>query len=172
MLGAALSGCGAGQQAQTANQVPASGGAAGQVGSIQVRDAHIAWTGPVPGGTAYRTGTDAPLQVTIVNDSTTTVADPAAADRLVAVSSPVATSGRITGDASIADGGVLTAGYDRPVASVTVPGTRTVDIALVGLTEPVRAGLTYPVVFTFARAGELRLQVPVENPSVLPPRAG
>lgn len=138
VLAAALGGCGAGQQAQTANQVPASGGAAAQVGSIQVRDAHIAWTGPVPAGTAYETGADAPLQVTIVNDSTTTVADPAAADRLVAVSSPVATSGRIVGDATITDGQVLTAGYDMPVASVTVPGTRTVEIALSG--SPSRSG--------------------------------
>lgn len=40
---------------------------------------------------------------------------------------------------------------------------------LEGLTEPVRAGLTYPVVFTFADAGELRLPVGVENPTVLRP---
>jgi hypothetical protein len=31
--------------------------------------------------------------------------------------------------------------------------------------------LTYPVVFTFARAGALRLETPVENPQALPPRA-
>lgn len=170
-LTAALSGCGAGQEAQTANQVTASGGAAGQVGSIQVRDAHIAWVGPVPGDTVYEPGDDAALQVTIVNDATTTVDDALAADTLVAVSSPIAGSGRIVGDARIPNGQVLTAGYDQPIASITVPGARAVDIILVGLSEPVRAGLTYPVVFTFARAGELRLQVPVENPEVLPPRA-
>jgi hypothetical protein len=66
---------------------------------------------------------------------------------------------------------VLTAGYDAPVASTALPSTTVVDIALVGLAEPVRAGLTYPVVLTFERAGELRLELPVANPDVLPPRA-
>jgi hypothetical protein len=68
-------------------------------------------------------------------------------------------------------GPVLTAGYEDPVASIAKPDTKTIDAALVGLTEPVRAGLTYPVVFAFERAGELRLEVPVENPEALPPPA-
>lgn len=168
----ALVGCGVGQVSQTANQVTASGGAAGSVGSIQVRDAQFTWSGPVPGGTVYEPGDDAELQVTIVNDATTTLPDGVAApDRLVAVSSPVASSGRIVGDARIPDGQTLTAGYDLPVASVTIPETGTAEITLIGLTEPIRAGLTYPVVFTFANAGELRLDLPVENPQALPPRA-
>jgi hypothetical protein len=170
-LATVLSGCGAGQQTQTANQVPASGGAAGSVGSIQVRDAHFQWNGPVPAGAVYRPGDDAPLQVTIVNNATSILPDGFTPDRLVAVSSPVATSGRIVGDARIPDGQVLTAGYDQPLAAVVLPGTREVEITLVGLTEPVRAGVSYPVVFTFERAGDLRVDVPVENPRVLPPRA-
>src|SRR4051812_883357 len=69
-LSVALTGCGAGQQAQTSNQVPASGGAAGSVDTIQVRDAHFMWNGPVPAGSVYQPGEDAPLQVTIVNNAT------------------------------------------------------------------------------------------------------
>lgn len=164
----ALSACGAGQQAQTANQVKSSGGSAGSVGSLVVRNAQFTWSDPVPGGFVYPVGSDAALQVSIINEKTAGLRD---GDRLVAVSSPIATGGRIVGDASIPDGQVLTAGYDQPVASIELPGTRAVDIALVGLTAPLRAGQTYPVVFTFENAGEVRLEVGVENPQVLPPRA-
>ena len=166
----ALAGCGAGQQAQTV-MVTATGGVGGQVGSIIVRDAQITWDGPVHGNEVYAPGDTAHLQLTVINDATATSADDMAADRLIAVSSPIATAGRITGDARIPDGHVMTAGYDEPVASIALPSTTVVDIALVGLTEPVRAGLTYPVVLTFERAGELRLELPVENPDILPPRA-
>lgn len=162
-----LAGCGAGQEAATSEQRSSSPGSLGQVGSIQVRDAQFAWSDPVPGDAVYPAGADVPLQVTIVNGE---VGMPST-DRLVAVSSPIATSGRIVGDADIPDGQVLVAGYDGPVSSITVDGAREVAIALEGLTAPIRAGLTYPVVFTFADAGELQLQVGVENPSVLPPRA-
>lgn len=166
-----LGGCGAGQQAQTAEQVTATGGVGGRLESILMRDVQFTYDGPVPGDTVYEVGDDAELQVTVVNDATTTVDDGLAADRLVEVSSPIATAGEIVGDARIPDGYVLTAGYDQPVSSVVVPGATAVDITLTGLTSPVRAGLSYPVVFTFERAGQLRLEVPVENPEVLPPRA-
>lgn len=165
-----LSGCGAGQQASTAEAVTASGGAAGQVGSIEVRNAQFAWTGSVTGGAVYQPGQDVTLQVSIVNDRTVTLPDAMAPDTLLSVSSPIARSGRIVGDARIGDGQVLTSGYDRPVASIPTSDTREVTIMLLGLTEPLRAGMNYPVVFTFARAGELRLEVPVENPAA--PRTG
>jgi copper(I)-binding protein len=166
-----LSGCGAGQQAQTSNQVTSTGGVGGQVGSVVVRDAQFAWNGPVPGDTALPVGADARLKLTVVNEGKGRVDDGRIADRLVAVSSPIATAGRIVGDARIPDGQVLTAGYDRPLSSIELPGSSSVEIVLVGLTEPVRAGLTYPVALTFEHAGRLHLQLPVENPRVLPPRA-
>ncbi|HYH30443.1 MAG TPA: hypothetical protein VD903_08665 [Pseudonocardia sp.] len=167
----ALGGCGAGQIAQTV-EVTATGGIGGQVGSMIVRDAAITYDGPIEGDTVYAPGDAAPLQLTIVNDATATVDDGMDPDRLIAVSSPIAAGGRITGDARIPDGHTLTAGYGDPIASITLPQTTTVDVALVGLTEPVHAGLTYPVVLTFERAGELRLEFPVEYPDTLPPRVG
>ncbi|QJY47763.1 copper chaperone PCu(A)C [Pseudonocardia broussonetiae] len=133
-----------------------------------MRDAQIAWSGEVPGDEVYAVGEDAPLQLTIVN---TTDAGLDGSDTLVSLSSPIASSGRIVGNATIPDGQVLAAGYDQPVASIVTEGTREVELALLDLTAPVRAGMTYPVVLTFARAGELRLQIGVENPSILPPRA-
>ena len=41
------------------------------------------------------------------------------------------------------------------------------SIVLTGLREDVRAGLTYPLILTFERAGELRFDVPVANPETL-----
>ena len=126
-------------------------------------DAQFVFDGPIAGDEVYRPGAEAPLQLTIVNAG-------AADDRFVGVSSPVAASARITGDPRIPGGQALTAGYVEPVASVETREARAIGITLVGLTEPVRAGLTYPVTFTFQDAGSLTLSLPVENPDVLPPR--
>jgi hypothetical protein len=167
-VAALLAGCGAGQEAATSQQVTATGGVGGRVGSILLRDVQFVFEGPVPGATVYEPGDDAALQLTIVNETTPGSGD---GDRLVAVSSPIATSGRITGDARVPDGQTLTAGYDEPLSSITVPSAEAVEVALLGLTEPVRVGLTRPVAFTFADAGSIVLEVPVANPDVLPPRA-
>ncbi len=156
-------GCGAGQEAQTADQITGTGAAYGQTGEVSVLDAQFVFDGPIAGNEVYRPGADAPLQLTIVNAG-------AADDRLVEVSSPVAASARITGDPRIPGGQALTAGYVEPVASVETRDASPIEITLVGLTEPVRAGLTYPVTFTFADAGSLTLSLPVENPDALPPR--
>jgi copper(I)-binding protein len=167
-LAVLAAGCGAGQQAQTANQVTATGGVGGEVGSVLLRDAQFTYDRPVPGGAVYAPGDDAALQVTIVNETSPGLGD---GDRLVGVSSPIAASGRVVGDARVPDGQVLSAGYDEPVASLSPLGGDAVSIVLVDLLVPVRAGLTYPVVFTFEDAGDILLDVPVENPDVLPPRA-
>jgi periplasmic copper chaperone A len=161
----ALAGCGAGQLSQTAQQTTATGGANGQVGDIAVRDAQLRYDRPVPGGEVYAAGQDAPLQLTIVNEGATQ-------DRLVAVTSPFATAVVILGETRIPGGQVLTAGFaGDPIAAVTLPKATPIEIVLTGLRAPVRAGLTYPVVFTFERAGTLTLPLPVENPEILPPRA-
>lgn len=51
---------------------------------------------------------------------------------------------------------------DSPSAA---PGVRTAQIALTGLHEDVRAGLTYELVLVFERAGPVLLNVPVDNPT-------
>lgn len=160
-------GCGAGQIAQTANHVTATNGAQGRVGPMLVRDAQLVGQPPVTGDTMHEPGADVPVRVTIVSHSVLGVG----ADRLVAVSSPSFTGGRVSGDTRIDVGGALTAGYDEPVSSVTTGGTQRIGITLTGLREPLRAGLTYPVTFTFERAGPLTLQLPVANPDFVVPRA-
>ena len=62
---------------------------------------------------------DAKLKLTVVNEGKGRIDDGRIADRLVAVSSPIATAGRIVGDARIPDGQVLTAGYDQDWGGAT-----------------------------------------------------
>jgi copper(I)-binding protein len=52
-----------------------------------------------------------------------------------------------------------------PQAAEGEPGAG--HIVLTGLREDVQAGLTYPLILTFERAGEVRFDVPVANPDTL-----
>jgi copper(I)-binding protein len=53
----------------------------------------------------------------------------------------------------------------QPPAAEGEPGVG--NIVLTGLREDVQGGLTYPLILTFERAGELRFDVPVANPDTL-----
>jgi copper(I)-binding protein len=160
---ALVAGCSAGQQAATSNHRTNAGGNGGKAGEIAVRNALITYDRPVPGGEVYAVGQAAPLQVTIINTGV-------AADRLVAVSSPVAAAAQITGETTMPGGHVLTAGYTDPLAAVTLPKATSIGITLGGLTSPLRAGLTYPVTFAFERGGTVTLELPLGYPEALPPR--
>lgn len=169
----ALAGCGAGQVAQTAQQVTAVGGANAGAGSVAVRNVEIEFGEQVEGASVYPAGGDAPLQMSIVNSGT-------AADRLVSASSPAAASVEVTGDVEIPAGRLLTvegepaaapavpivSGTARPTATpTTAEAAAGAQIVLTGLREDLRAGLTYPVTLTFERAGAVTLDVPVANPA-------
>lgn len=52
----------------------AGGGTAGAAGSIEIHDAQFAWHDPAAGNPVYELGDVAPIQVTIVNDTTSAVA--------------------------------------------------------------------------------------------------
>lgn len=154
-----LAGCG-----RYPARITAPGGADGAVGRIEVLDARFSASPPRAGDEAYPAGADAPLTLTIVNTGD-------AADRLESVTSPVAEGFRMDGDPQILGGFALASGYEDEPAQ-TLSATVRTDITLTGLREPVRAGLTYPVRFSFARAGTVMLELPVGNPDALPPRAG
>ena len=96
----ALAGCGAGQITQTGSQASGVGGASANIGQIAVREAAFAFTGDGKSAAIYRAGGDAPLTMTVVNFGSQV-------DKLTTVSSPVAESAKITGDATIASGRVL-----------------------------------------------------------------
>jgi copper(I)-binding protein len=152
---ALLAGCGRARFDQVTFE--ASGGSHGRVGDIAVSDAMFAFHGPIEASAVYRPGDTVSMQVTIVNEGT-------AEDRLVSVSSPIASGGAIDGDGAIPARHALSAGYTKPVAAITLPDTSAIDLRLTDLKIAIRAGLTYPVVFTFARAGQIQLQLPVQNP--------
>lgn len=158
LLTPAVVACGTGQVAQTAEQVSPRAGA--QFGEISVLDVAFLFRPPVAGDQVYGVGDVAPLSVTIANTGAT-------ADRLVRVSSPIATGSIVPENARIPGGQSLTAGQEGPSASIEAPDeTEAGLIALTGLREPIRSGLTYPVIFTFERAGEVLVHVPVEIPDV------
>lgn len=152
----ALSGCGAGAVSQTADQASGVNGAAGQVGRILVRNATIEFAGDLA-GEVYRQGRSAPLSMSLVNTG-------ALADRLVSASSPAAASVQVMGDAVLPGNRSVTVGNNTGTPSQALAG-RTIAIKLVGLKQPVRAGLTYPVTLRFERAGEVTVAVPVDYPS-------
>lgn len=185
LIGAlALTGCGAGQVTQTAQQVAAVGGANAGAAGVVVRNAEIEFAEGAEGAVVYPRGGSAPLRMSIVNTEDT-------ADRLVSASSPAASSVQLSGDLEIPGGrlvaveGGAPAAVAAPTATPTAsaapgapqatptPAPSTADgvapegtqIVLTGLREDLQTGLTYPLVLTFERAGEIRLDVPVANPA-------
>lgn len=205
MIGAlALTGCGAGQVAQTAEQVAAVDGANSPYAQVVLRDAQFQFPEEAEPGAAYLRGSDAPLSLAIVNQA-------AEADRLLSVTSEWASSVLVVpGTVEIPGGGSVvvegapapelptppsgisasgtpatgtpttgTPEGDTPASTATPPPSGTLrpatttaeaepgtaQIVLTGLREDLRAGLTYDVVFTFERAGEIRVPVPIGTDS-------
>jgi periplasmic copper chaperone A len=164
----ALAGCGAGQVANTAEQVANAPGANTATGPISVRDAVIVF-GDTVEGAVYSRGESAPLSMTIVNET-------GEADRLVSASSPFAQSVEISGTTEIPAGravvvqgdtneqGALAPGGVPTVAPNTTPQPEQgATVVLTGLLDDIRAGVSYPVTFVFERAGEVTVDVPVGN---------
>ena len=208
----ALAGCGAGQVANTSEQLANAPGANVATGPMSVRDAVIVYGDSVE-GPVWARGDSAPLRMTLVNDGAET-------DRLVSASSPFAQSVELSGDLEVSSGtalfiegegaGASAAAASGAVTTPTVPpsaaqaapsaapgpptappttpaaspsgtapsgtapsgtapsGTAApsedASIVLTGLTDDIRAGVSYPVTLVFERAGELTIDVPVDNP--------
>lgn len=166
----ALTGCGAGQIAGTAEQQAAVSGNNTSVGPIAVRDAVIAFGEEVEGGAVYTRGAAAPLSMTIVNEGTE-------ADTLVSASSPWASSVEISGETEIPAGRAIVVQGEAPApaptptrgarpsgAPTTTPAAESeggTQIVLTGLREDIRAGISYDITLVFANAGEVVVQAPV-----------
>ena len=140
-----LGGCAAGQISQTADQVAAIDGANGSAGKIGVRNVLFP---TAPALTGYAAGADVPLILQISNDGIT-------ADTLTQVSSPSATSGAISGTATVPAQSLITLGTDS-----------TVKLTLKSLTATLPYGHSIPVTFTFTTAGQITVNVPIAIPDV------
>ena len=162
LLGAAalvLSGCSAGAVTQT-DTVGSLAGSEGQVGQVALRDITLD-PGPavvVPAGATIT------LSGTLVNQG---LGD----DQLVSVTSPYFGAARPEGTTTIPgnDATRIVGSQPGPVGppSPTQP-TGTMRITLPGVTQVLHAGPTYPITFTFAKAGSITLPVSVESTSPVP----
>jgi copper(I)-binding protein len=182
-IAALLVGCGAGQITQTDTQQAAVNGASGSAGAIAIRDAQLAY--PVASKGVYQPGSSADLVLTIVNTGLTD-------DQLVKITTPAAVSvsvdGSPTGTKDLPGGFAVRSGTDMDDETVTTtvaPTTTTgstietplatsaapskpskVTITLQGIRSyngaALRAGLTIPITFYFAHAGNVTVDaVPI-----------
>jgi copper(I)-binding protein len=145
----ALAGCSAGQVTETDTQVAAVNGASGDVKDVAVRDATFTFPSDA---SFYPAGASAPMELMLANRGPD--------DRLVSVSSPYAASATVSGETTLPTDSALHAlgGNDELNPG---PSARTVKITLQGLKQQLGAGVTIPVTFTFEKAGQLTVQVPL-----------
>jgi len=111
----ALGGCAAGQHAQTADVTPVVDGVAANAGSIALR----AVTVTVPAASGYAKGSNATVQLVIVNNSLSN-------DQLIGISTPVAADGRMFADEAASTFTPLPTPTATPTGTGTTPtGTAT-----------------------------------------------
>ena len=151
VVAAALAGCGAGQVSQVATQEPAVNGTLGNVGPIALRNVHIQ---AVETGDALEPGSDVALILAIANGS------PDVNDRLVGITSDVGEV-TLTGSTAVPANGVLAVGVPDGVTELSSVEAANGADASVALTKPIRNGLTYNFTFTFEKAGQKTLAVPI-----------
>ena len=165
MLSLLLTGCSAGQQAQTATEQPTNDEASADVGSLSLRDIAIA----SPSGGRYARGADARLDMVITNNDVVTP------DALVEVRTDaaervtVSPAGGSTGTESARLADTSTEVEIPPDSAVSFRGARP-SVTLDGLTRPMLPGEVVQVTFVFARAGAVTATIAIAVPiSPIPP---
>jgi len=134
-----------------------AGAAAAQTGQVEVKNA---WARATPGkaenGAAY---------LTIVSPTS---------DRLTAVSTPEAKTAEL--HIMTIEGGVMKM---RPLAGIDLAAGQPVTlkpggshIMLMGLTQPMKQGETFPLTLSFEKAGTKQVTVAVEAPGAMAPQTG
>lgn len=146
--GLVLTGCGAGQISQTADQHAAVNGNSATVKNIALRNVHIQ---AVQSGDYLQPGKTVPLVFVAANDS------PEVNDKLVGITSDVGTVA-LTGDGSIPAGSALVV---APKGEAAPMGSTKPAAAEVTLGKPITNGLTYNFTFNFEKAGPATVAVPI-----------
>jgi hypothetical protein len=154
MIAATLTGCSAGQQSQTATQEPAVNGASAGVGTIALRDVRIR---AQVTGAALQPGDSVDLLFVAANQSATDN------DRLVGITSDIGPVTLNPVNPEIPAAGTLIVGKPDGVEADAMQALSTAvkANATVKLTKPLANALTYNFVFTFERAGQAAIGVPV-----------
>ncbi len=151
-VAATLSGCSAGQVAQTATQQAAVNGTAATVGDITLRNVHLR---AALKSDYVQPGSEVELLFVASNES------PDSADKLTSITSD---SGTVTlsGDTSLPAQDVLIVGEpDGQVAALEQAETADAAKAMVDINKPITNGLTYNFTFTFEKAGQTTVAVPI-----------
>ncbi|MCW2540301.1 MAG: hypothetical protein JWN95_2026 [Frankiales bacterium] len=181
----ALSGCAAGQDAQTANQQPAIDGVNADSGLVGIRDAAIA----APSATNYAAGSDAELQLTLINnglnqDSLVAVTSTAAAAAVIGVDGPPSSNQGVnvtplesgspsSGSSESASASpTASAGSSAPSTPadvpIVIPGQSSVQVGvsivgpsavLTGLAKPLFPAQTVPVTFRFSSGATINVDL-------------
>ena len=150
---ATLTGCSAGQLAQTATQEPAVNGTSGLVRHVALRNVHLQ---AVQTGDYLEPGRSVELMLVASNDS------PDIDDKLVGITSDVGTV-TVTGDTELPAAGVLIVGAPNGQDVTPLDTVEAADAAsaTVDLAKPITNGLTYNFTFNFEKAGQTTLAVPI-----------
>ena len=151
-----LTGCGSGQQSQTASQESGVNGSSASIGNIALRDVRIQ---AEQTGYAIQPGKPVDLLLVVSNQS------PDTPDRLLSVSSDI---GAVTviGNAVVPPLGSLLVGapYQQNAAALNAVKPAAAITATVALDKPISSGPLNKFTFTFERAGQVALGVPVTAP--------
>lgn len=164
LIATTLTGCGAGQQSQTATQEPAVNGSSAGVGSIALRDVRIR---AEITGAELKPGESVDLMFVAANQSGTEN------DRLMGITSDVGSVTISPSNPELPANGSLIVG--KPEGAEAEAMQKLADAqkatATVKLNKPISNALTYDFVFKFQRAGEAKVAVPV-SPGENAPRQG
>lgn len=151
VCGLVLTGCGAGQISQTADQESAVNGATATINNIALRNVHLQ---AVQSSDYLKPGKSVDLNFVAANTS------PDVNDKLVGIRSDYGLVA-IAGDTDVAAGNSLVVGTPDGQDDVMPAGTAQPTKAVVTLTQPVTNGLTYTFTFAFEKAGEKSVAVPI-----------
>jgi hypothetical protein len=154
LMAAALSGCSAGQQSQTATMEPAVNGSMATLNNIALRNIRIR---AEQTGYALQPGNTVDLVLVVTNQS------PDTADALVAVTADIGAVTLVGNTAIPVDGVLIVDSPDRVVHAGALAAVKPANTATaaVRLTKPISNGSIYDFTFQFAHAGETTVGVPV-----------
>lgn len=147
-----LNGCSAGQVSQMATQEPAVNGTSANAGDIALRNVHLR----AAQSTDYvQPGRDVELIFVAANTS------PDVDDKLVKITSDIG-SVDLSGDTAVPANGVLVMGTPdgQPTPLENVEAADSAE-ATVALSKAITNGLTYDFTFTFEKAGDTTVGVPI-----------
>ena len=161
LVAAVLTGCGAGQISQMATQEPAVNGNKVTFNNVALRDVRIQ---AAQTGDYLRPGKSVDLVLVAVNQS------PDVEDRLLGITSDIGPV-TVTGDPRLPASGMLFIG--TPEGQKVAPGPLSPNSAAkasVNLAKPITNGLAYNFTFSFEKAGQASVQVPI-SAGMAPPEA-